>query len=210
LKQDVYDQLGWDLLLDSSRIQVSVDHGEVTLTGAVYTYKESLQAAEDTAAVHGVAAVHNQLLVGPEGEAEADEEIEQECERRLQKEKAVPIGAVTVAVHDGWLTLGGKVRNYFQRVAATRAVREVDGVRGLVDDIKISSDPVPTDIANRIRVALDRNALLQGSSVSVSNVGKTVYLDGSVGSYRAKLEAEDVAWGAPGVDDVVDRTIVVV
>lgn len=46
--------------------------------------------------------------------------------------------------------------------------------------------------------------------MSVSNVGKTVYLDGSVASYRARLEAEDVAWGAPGVEEVVDRIVVAV
>ena len=210
LKHDVYQQLGWDLLLDSSRIQVTVDNGVVTLTGAVYTYKESLLAEEDVAAVSGVVSVRNELLVGPAGEAAVDEAIEQECEARLAKTKAVPVGAVTPRVHDGWVTLSGKVRNYFQRVAATKAVSELDGVCGVVDHIKISSDPVPTDIANRICEALGRNALLQGSSVSVSNLGKTVYLDGTVGSYQARLEAEDVAWGAPGVEDVVDRTTVVV
>ena len=210
LEQDVYNELGWDLLLGSSRVRVSVHKGEVTLTGVVYTYKESLQAAEDAATVCGVVAVHNKLLVGPEGEAATDEAIGEECRRRLGQAKAVPAGAVAVAVNEGWVTLSGTVRNHFQRLAAKRAVSEVDGVLGVIDDIAISSNPVPTDIAHRVGEALGRKALLQGSSVSVSNVGKTVYLDGSVGSYQARLEAEDVAWGAPGVEDVVDRTVVVV
>lgn len=160
LKQDVYNEMGWDLLLGSSRVRVSVDKGEVTLTGAVHSYKESLQAAEDAATVCGVVAVHNKLLVGPEGEAATDQAIEQECKLRLGKAKAVPAGAVTVAVKDGWVTLSGTSRNHFERLAAKNAVRDVDGVRGVVDDIRISTGPVPSDIAQSVRQALDRKDLL--------------------------------------------------
>jgi osmotically-inducible protein OsmY len=44
--------------------------------------------------------------------------------------------------------------------------------------------------------------------IEVTNVGPTIYLDGASSSWAARREAEDTAWDAPGVVDVVDRLTV--
>jgi len=206
LEHDVQDELGWDVLLDSSDIAVKADNGVVTLTGAVYSYEELLQAEDDAWDVSGVKQVNNDLLVGPAAEALIDEKIADACKEALEAAKGVPKGSVTVTVSDGWVTLTGRVRNHFQRVAAKLAVSHVAGIRGVDENITIVSDPIPSDVSERITSALKRSALLEGTSVQVSNMGSTIYLDGEVGSYAARRKAEDVAWSAPGVADVVDRT----
>jgi osmotically-inducible protein OsmY len=48
VEHDVKDELDWDPLLDNSRIVVKASDGEVTLTGAVPTYYESVLAGAAT------------------------------------------------------------------------------------------------------------------------------------------------------------------
>jgi osmotically-inducible protein OsmY len=210
LESEVLDLLDWDLLLGSSRIDAKAEDGVVTLTGVVYTYDEFLLAEDDARNVSGVKEVHNELLVGPLGEAVADTYIAAACTAALEATRAVPKGSVSVQVNHGWVTLSGQVRDHFQRLAAKLAVGPVGGVRGITDEVVISTDPIPGDVADRVNKALKRSALLEDASVAASNVGSTIYLDGTVGSYAAKRKAEDAAWNAPGVTNVVDRTTIIV
>jgi osmotically-inducible protein OsmY len=147
--------------------------------------------------------------VGLDRDETADTTIAEESRAALAGSKLVPAGSVKVEVSDGWVTLSGQVRNHFQRQAAKHAVRGIKGERGIVDHIAISGSPVSGDVADRVNKALARDALLQGSSLVASNTGSTIYLDGTAKSYAAEQRAREIAWSAPGVADVVDRSKVV-
>ena len=205
LESDVRDQLDWDPALDDTQIVVKAHDGKVTLTGAVPTYQQSLLAAEDTWTVGGVNTVDNQLMVGPLGEAIADADVAASCAAALDANSMVPLGAVDVDVTDGWATLTGTVRHYFQRSEAEHVVRRVAGVRGITDKVEINADPIPGDVAERINKAFRRNAIIDDSLIVVTTAGHTVYLDGTAGSWYAMDEAVDTAWNAPGVTDVINR-----
>jgi osmotically-inducible protein OsmY len=210
LQHDVVNQLGWDMLLDSTRVLVKADEGVVTLTGTVPTYKEFLLAEDDAWGVGGVKQVDNELLVGPAGAAIADDALAVACTEALDSDKMVPDGSVQVEVREGWVTLTGEVHNHFQRVAAKLAVARVTGVLGVTDKVRIGDQPLPSDVSERIGTALKRTALLEDAKITVTNTGSTVYLDGEVGSYTARQKAEDVAWSAPGVTDIVDRITILI
>ena len=107
------------------------------------------------------------------------------------------------------MTMRGDVRHHYERQAAELAVARVKGVSGISNRMAVTSQPVPGDVADRIKRAFRRNAIIDDSRISVTTNGPTVYLDGEVGSWRAEEEAVDTAWGAPGVTDVVDRLIIV-
>jgi osmotically-inducible protein OsmY len=205
LASDVRDELDWDPLLDSRRILVEANEGLITLTGAVDTYLDLMMASEDAYSVKGVKAVDNQLLVGPLGEIIADASVAADCTAALDADRFVPAGAVTVQVTDGWVTLGGHVHRHYQRRAAERAVEKLKGVLGLSNEIVVSDEPLPEDVNGNIRKALRRNAIIDDSLIEVSNSGNTVYLDGTSGSWAAKKKAEEIASGAPGVTEVVNR-----
>lgn len=209
LEQDVKEELDWDPLLSADRIVVKANDGQVTLTGAVDFYADLLQATEDAWSVGGVRSVDNELLVGLLGEAIADADIAAACVATLDADRFVPKGAVTVAVDDGWVTLSGQVRRHYQRQAAKFAVRRVDGVLGVTDNIVLSSEPVPADVADRINRAFRRNALIDDSLIEVSVKGHTVYLEGTAQSWASMEEAEDAAWAAPGVTEVIDDLVIV-
>ena len=205
LASDVRDELDWDPLLDDRRILVEAREGRITLTGAVDRYFDLIRASEDAQSVRGVKAVDNKLLVGPVGEVIADVRIAADCRAALGADRFVPDEAVTVQVTNGWVTLSGHVHRHYQRLAAEHAVERLKGVLGLSDDIVISDEPMADDVNEKIRKALRRNAVIDDTLIKVSSSGHTVYLDGVSGSWASKKKAEDIAWGVPGVSEVVDR-----
>jgi osmotically-inducible protein OsmY len=198
LEKDVKEQLDWDPALDDSRIMVKADDGRIILSGAVDTFADVEWASQDAKAVGGVTAVDNQLLVGAAGAAITDADIAAHCATALDDDRFVPHGAVNVAVIDGLVTLTGQVRHHFQRQAAEHAVGRVPGVLHVSNEITLTDQPIPSDVADRINKAFDRSALIDGSRIKVSNVGHTIYLDGAVGSWTAMDAAVDCAWQAPG------------
>ena len=209
LELDVKDELEWDPVLDNTRIGVHADDGRVTLTGAVPSFYEADLAAADAWSVGGVREVDNELLVGLLGDEIADIDIAKACAAALDADKFVPKGSVTAVATNGWVTLTGRVRHHYQREAAKHAVKHVDGVLGVVDNIEISSEPIPSDVTDRIKKAFRRNAIIDDGRIDVTSIDHTIYLDGTVDSRWARDEAIDTAWAAPGVTDVVDRLVIV-
>ena len=208
LEYDVREMLSSDPLLDEGRVLVKVRDGLVSLSGGVGSFEESARAAQDTWSVPGVTGVDDRLWVGPVAGAIEDRMVRASCLRALDRESHVPTGSVSVSVEDGLVALLGTAHHHFQAAAAKRAVATVDGVKGIADNIIIVSDPVPGDVAARIEGALRHKGVRLGAHIEVSCQDQTVFLDSRVGSWAALREAEDVAWNAPGVSQVVDRLVV--
>ena len=209
LESDVQEELDWDPRFDNSRVVVKADDGDVTLTGTVDTFYDTILATQDAQSVGGVKSVDNELLVGLVGAAITDTDIADKCREALDRDRFVPKGAVSVAVVDGWVTLSGEVRRHYQRQAAHHAVSRVDGVLGVTSDITLTKDAMPGDVADRINKAFRRDAIIDDSRIKVTASGNTVYLDGMVGSWNAMDEAVENAWAAPGVTDVLNRLVIV-
>ena len=209
LESDVEEELDWDPLFDNSRVIVKAHDGNVTLTGAVDTYYDTILAADDTWSVGGVKSVDNELLVGLVGAEIADADVAANCLDALDRDRLVPKGAVSVTAVDGWVTLSGEVRRHYQRRAAHQAVSRVDGVLGVTNDITLTKDVMPGDVIDRINKAFRRASIIDDSLIEVSTDGNTVYLDGTVASWYAMEEAVDTAWRAPGVSDVENRLVIV-
>jgi osmotically-inducible protein OsmY len=209
LEFDVKDTLDWDSAIDDRRIEVKADDGHVILTGSVPSYYEKVRATEDAWTVGGVKALDNEILVGLEGAAINDTQLEQACRAALDHDRVVPKGSVTPTVRQGHVQLRGHVRNAFQRDAAEFVVARLEGVLAIENLIAISSEPIPSDIADRVNKAFKRSAIIDDSKIKVTNDGHTLYLTGVAGSYAAMREALDTAWQAPGVDNVVNDLVIV-
>lgn len=68
IKEDINDRLSDDPFVDASDIEVSVEKGEVTLTGRVEDRNEKRKAEEIAEAVSGVLNVENRIRVGRSAE----------------------------------------------------------------------------------------------------------------------------------------------
>jgi osmotically-inducible protein OsmY len=95
----------------------------------------------------------------------------------------------------------------YQRSAADRAIRELTGVKGMSNAIRIKVAPQvsPKEIQQKIQAAFERSADIDARSVSVRADGGTVTLRGTVRSWAEHDQAAQAAWSALGVTDVVNQ-----
>ena len=210
LKHNVERALEWDPSVNDGDIGVSVEGGVVTLRGNVRSYSEKLAAERVALAVYGVKAVANDLVIHlPNLYQRTDTEVAQAAAAALGWNVVVPKDRVTVTVTNGWLELHGTVDWQYQKDAAARAVRDLTGVKGVVNGITLKSRVKATDVRTQIEEAFRRSAEIDARRINVNATDGTVVLSGNVHSWAERRQAERAAWAAPGVVQVDDRLTVV-
>jgi osmotically-inducible protein OsmY len=206
IRQAVMRQLDWDPEVDASEIGVSVKDGIVNLTGHIGGYSGKLAAERVAGRTRGVRAVANDIEVRPPVER-TDAQVAADAARALELQTSIP-ESVHVAVHDGHVTLTGRVESLFQKRNAQDAVRYLRGVRGVFNHIAVVSRAAERDIRRRIVGALHRNADLNARHIDVSVSGGTVTLKGVVSTCLQREVAEQAATGAPGIALVENHIVV--
>lgn len=207
IKRNVEAELHWDPELDASDVAVTVKDGVVTLAGFVRDYTESFDAARITKRVLGVKTVVNKLQVKLPSER-PDREIAQDAIDALNRTLPTVSESIKVAVRDGSISLEGEVPWDFQRQLAEKAVREVRGVKGVLNMIKVEPKAAPMDLKVQIDEALKRSAEVQAKDIVVGSDKGVVTLRGKVRSWAEKDEVEKAAWRAPGVHEVRNYIVV--
>lgn len=209
LRKEAIEALKWEPLLDSNGIKVSVLDGIVALDGTVDTYAQKKAAEEAIRNISAVKGVVNDVKVELFFSAvKNDKEIASLVNSALKENWAVPDHKIRVAVKDGWVTLEGILHWNFQRKAAENAIRYLNGVRGVIDNIKIEAEIKNELRQELIEKALKRSWILDANNIKVRVDGKTIFLSGIVSSLFQKEEAEKIAWNTPGVW-FVDNEIIV-
>jgi osmotically-inducible protein OsmY len=209
LQAAVLEELKWDPEVDEAHVGVSVKNGAVTLTGHVWSYAEKYAAVRAAERVYGVRAVADEIEVKlPESSLRDDTDIAEAIATTMRWSTVVP-ETVDVEVRNGYVTLRGDVEWSFQREAAERAVRDVVGVKGVVNLISVKPKVKASEIKERIKEAIERAASFDARGIDVTTSNGTVHLHGTVHSLFEKRVAENAAKSAPGVKEVVDEIVVV-
>jgi osmotically-inducible protein OsmY len=202
----VVRQLDWDPGVDSSAIGVAVKSGVVTLTGYIDSYAGKLAAERLAKRVRGVRAVANDIDVRLKLDR-TDSDLARDVARALEMRAGVP-DSVQAIVHNGHVTLTGKVSWIAQKKNAEKAIRHVRGIRGLFNHIDVTPNQTHRDVRHRIVEALHRNADVDARHISVSISGEVVLLTGTVRSWFQREAAEHAASSAPGIRWVDNRLVV--
>jgi osmotically-inducible protein OsmY len=198
----VTEELEWEPTVTWGGICVAVSKGVVTLSGTVPHYAEKWAAERATQRVEGVKAIVEELQVNLTGVHKyTDSEIAGAVVNSLSWHVWVP-SHVQATVKNGWVTLSGNVKMAHERAAAEDAVEFLAGVKGVTNSIMLTPIVEMSAIKNSIEKALQRDSEIDASHIRVSTSGSRVTLEGTVGSWDERAEADTTAWNAPGVHHV--------
>jgi osmotically-inducible protein OsmY len=206
LKRHIQNALDWEPSIDAADIGLTVDGGVVTLHGKVSSYAQKMTAERVTLRIYGVKAVANDLVVHlPTDFTRTDADIAQAALSALKWNSLVPADRVSVVVANGWIRLEGTVDWQYQKDVATRAVRDLLGVKGVTSNVAVKPRVKTADVREKIEAAFRRSAEIDARRISVAAEDGKVILSGNVHSWAERREAERAAWAAPGVTQVDDR-----
>lgn len=208
LQRDVIEELDWDPAVRRAEIGVAAKDGVVTLSGNVESFAVKYAAVRATERVLGVRAIAEEIqVVLPSDSRRTDTEIAHAVADRLQWDTTLPPGAVRARVEDGWVWLEGETEWHYQRTAAEHTVRNVTGVTGVTNAIRLKPRASVVDVRERIESALKR-AETDACRISIEAIDGRVVLRGQVRSWAERGDAERAAWSAPGVTFVDDQLTV--
>jgi osmotically-inducible protein OsmY len=209
IQLNVLNELRWDSRVRATEIGVEVSQGIVTLSGSVDSYAKKVAARQAAHRVIGVLDVADALEVVIPGEGtRTDADIAAAVRSALMWNVLVPNERITTTVSDGWLTLDGEVDRWTQRMDAETAVRDLQGVRGVTNMIRINARHVdPVAVRTSIEEALERRAAREARRIGIEVDYGTgaVTLSGTVHDWAEEQEIVQVASHATGVRSVKDE-----
>jgi osmotically-inducible protein OsmY len=210
LRDDILDELAYEPIVDAAHIGVAVDQNVITLTGHVSSYAQKLAAVAAVRRVKGVHGIADEIeVVDPAQARTSDDELVKRAINVLSWDSVVPSEAIQATVHNGLVTLTGKVNWQYQKSSAERGIRRLSGVRGVINNIEIEPHARAENVKGKIEAALKRHAEVEAREIRVSvRDDSEVLLEGKVQSWDEKVAVENAAWSAPGVKNVRDRLIV--
>lgn len=206
VRQNILDELEFEPYVDANDIGVAVEDGIVTLTGHVPNYSQRAAVERAVARIKGVRAIAQEIEVRfPNERGTADDEVASRVANMLRWSAVVPSEKITVTVHNGWVTLSGKVDWNYQKTSAADAIRDVKGVVGITNKIELKARPTSLDVKKHIEDALKRYAQVEAGNIEVKVDGDMVTLAGKIHNLAERTAVKDAAWATPGVKAVEDR-----
>jgi osmotically-inducible protein OsmY len=125
-----------------------------------------------------------------------DNRLQQAVLDELKWEPSVNAAHIGVTAKDGVVTLSGNVSSYTEKLAAARAARRVNGVKGVAEDIKVHysfSKVDDTDIAQKALQTLSWDIEVPYDRVKVEVENGWVTLTGTVDwNYQRNAAEADV------------------
>ena len=209
IKSEVLCQLGWNTRLKQTEVGVTVKNGVVTLIGIVDSYAKKMAAQQTAHRVHGVLDVANDLkVIVPGSKWRTDSEIAHAVRQALEWNVLVPSDQIQTTVSNGWVALEGNVENYSERIDAERAVRDLAGVSGVTNQIKVKSSVDPEKVKFLIEDVLELRADREANRIKVKVEKGEVTLTGVLTSWNEKKAILGAVGHMPGVTEIDDHLII--
>lgn len=209
LQKDILAELAWDPAVNATDVGVIVKDGVVTMTGHLTNFAEKYATERAVRRVSGVKAlaIDIEVRLSPSYKR-SDSDIAAAVQRAIDWKVVVPDDCIQPKVENGWITLDGEVQWKYQRKAAERAVRDLFGVVGVTNLVKVKPKIAPSDVERNIASALVRQAEREAKKLEIKVDGSRVFFHGKVHSWAEYRAVQGAAWAAPGVSAVENKLTV--
>lgn len=124
--------LAWNVLVPKDIVQVEVKNGWVTLNGEVEWNYQRQAAEASVAGISGVRGVNNTVRIRARPQVP---DVKKRIEDALKRDAEIEAKRIQVDVHDGQVTLRGKVDTLHELDVLKRAVWSAPGVRSIDDHL---------------------------------------------------------------------------
>lgn len=141
---------------------------------------------------------------------ESDSRLRTAVAMQIDWEPEVVSRDISVAAHEGVVTLTGFVHHYHERTAAERAAKSVYGVKAVANDIEVKTALARTDpeIARDVVHAMSVDATIPENRIKVAVKDGFVTLEGKVDWNFQRVGAAACAERITGVRGVVNGIVV--
>jgi osmotically-inducible protein OsmY len=209
IEQAVRAELGVSLEATGHRlVSVAVHEGVVSLTGFVDSYAQKWAAERAAARVGGVRDVRDYLEVLPPDDVCEDGPIRTAVQRALDWDARVP-DDVHGEVTDGVVRLHGVVGRLSEREAAEEAVRNLTGVRDVVNEIRVAPHaPFGGNLETDVEAAIRRRYTTDAGRIGISTANGVVTLSGVVPTFAMLEEIEHTVRSLRGVTRIDNQLLV--
>ncbi len=220
IQQEIKAKLNNSIWIDASLIDVSVQDGNVTLSGTVGSAIEK-ERARYAAFIAGVKSVNvdnldvewwarDNMRKAERVPDRSDEQIKQSVYDALMYDPRVTPSKIEVEVDENVVSLMGSVTNYRAREAAQEDARNTIDVARVFNYLKVRPDLVVDDqeIRDYVANAIKRDPYIERFHVDLTVINGKVYLNGAVDTKFDKARVEQIAGRQPGVVDVSNNIVV--
>lgn len=214
IKEEISRLLEHNVWINENPIEVSVEHGVVTLEGVVGSASEK-RRVHRVAMVNGVKAIQDDGLFTKQwakGEVrrtrqlakKTDDEIREFLTAAFRIHPYISLGHLTVEIQESVVGLYGKVPHLKIKKEAERVVQHTRGVAWVENFIKVrpKRSLSDEDIKRKVNRALARNAYVNHRNITAWTFNGKVFLAGTAHSNFEKQEAERTIENLKGVIEI--------
>lgn len=206
LERDILARLHNEPSLSDAEISVEVANGKASLRGSVPRYGGIACARAIASSVKGVSAVRSELTVEiPAPMRRSDADICDAALAALRWNACLRPGTVNAAVHDGRVTLRGRVDWSYQKTLAEQVIAPLAGITSICNRLTVGDRQIEMEISTRIRAALRLAAEAQADAIHVKVQGGKVTLRGVVPDMRTRSRICAAARGHPEAREICDE-----
>ena len=204
IREQVREQLEWDVRVDDDNISVAVSDGVVTLSGTVSSASARSAAIASAWTVAGVRDVVSRLEVATADQPALDTGLARVVENSLELDPDIEIDDLEVVEEDGVVELYGSVDEAWMAEEAANIAQNTIGVRDVENNLVVVPPEERTDVEIRLDVvsSLQSDVRVDASDIEVIVDDGLVTLTGTVSSWDAWEAAYAIALQTDGVVEV--------
>ncbi len=204
---DIKSFMTGDLHVDPVRghIQVDLDGDAILLEGTVDDIRIKKRVLLHSMSLPGVRGTIDRLRVSPSKEM-GDKEIRKHLLDALTEEPSLDASSIIVEVGDGVVDLEGVVPSLTHKRLAGVLAWWVPGSVEVINslDVQPPQDDTDEELMDAVKLVLEKDSLVDASSISVSVKDWEVTLTGTVRDDIEKRASESDTWYVWGVNGVIN------